>query len=285
MMRRYKVIDAFSAVPLRGNPVAVVLDATDLNDAQMQAIARWTNLSETTFILPPRHPEADYYVRIFTPDRELPFAGHPTIGSAHAVLEAGICDANRTQLLQECGVGLIPVAIGHGGTAIDLTLKMPTAEQRPLTADEIQELETIIRHPVQKNPAPSVVNVGAVWIVAELSDIDSLLNLSPDFARSAAFERRLGATGLSLYAVGPHGIETRSFAPSCGINEDPVCGSGNGSIAHFRLCAGQIAHGTQYTARQGRKTGRDGHVSVQITPEGILVGGACVTTVNGTLNL
>lgn len=284
MNRRYKVVDAFSSKPLYGNPVAVVLDAADLDTEQMQAIARWTNLSETTFVLPPLADGADYRLRIFTPGGELPFAGHPTLGSAYAVIEAGLCDPKGGRLVQECGVGLVPLSVEADGEERRLTLQMPTAKQRPLTTEEVDELVAILGQPVRPNPAPALVDVGAVWVVAELEDVATLLDLQPDFARSAAFERRLGATGLSLYGGDGTGIETRSFAPSCGVNEDPVCGSGNGSIAGFRLKAGQIAPGASYTARQGRKVGRDGYVSLRIADDGtVFLGGVCVTTVDGSL--
>lgn len=288
MNRRYKVVDAFSAKPLLGNPVAVVLDAVDLDTDQMQAVARWTNLSETTFVLPAQSAEADYRLRIFTPDRELPFAGHPTLGSAHAVIESGIAVPKDGQLVQECGVGLVPLSVAAKGEEKLLTLELPDAKQRPLTDQEIDELTAILGVPVATNPAPALVDVGAVWVVAEVASAELLLTLKPDFVRSAAFERSLGATGLSIYGSNGTGtgIETRSFAPSCGVNEDPVCGSGNGSIASFRLKAGQIARGGSYLARQGRMTGRDGLVRVQIAPDGaVFVGGACVTTVNGAIQI
>lgn len=286
MDRQYKVVDAFSAKPLLGNPVAVILDAAGLETEQMQAIARWTNLSETTFVLPPQASGADYRLRIFTPDRELPFSGHPTLGSAHAVIEAGLCKPHEGRLTQECGVGLVPLSIEMEGVERRLTLQMPSANQRLLTAEEIAELNAVLGKPVCQNPAPALVDVGAVWVVAELENAEELLTVAPDFARSAAFERRLGATGLSLYGADESGIETRSFAPSCGVNEDPVCGSGNGSIASFRLKAHQIAPGDSYVARQGRMTGRDGFVSIRIGSDGVVfLGGACVTAINGSLQL
>lgn len=286
MDRRYKVVDAFSAKSLMGNPVAVVLDATDLVTDQMQAIARWTNLSETTFVLPAEAAGADYRLRIFTPDRELPFAGHPTLGSAHAVIEAGIAVPKDGQLVQESAVGLVQITVSETDEETLLILKMPEATQRLLTEKEVSELVAILGVPVAANPAPALVDVGAVWVVAEVEGGDFLLGIKPNFARSAAFERTLGATGLSIYGRNGSDIETRSFAPSCGVNEDPICGSGNGSIASFRLKGEQITPGDSYLARQGRMTGRDGLVRVRIAPNGeVFIGGACVTTVNGSINV
>ncbi|MBA4012706.1 MAG: phenazine biosynthesis protein PhzF [Phenylobacterium sp.] len=288
MKRRYKVVDAFSARPLLGNPVAVVLDAEGLDGDQMQAIARWTNLSETTFVLPPTDG-ADYRLRIFTPGSELPFAGHPTLGSAHAVIEAGQVTPKAGKLVQACGVGLVEITVQGEGAERELALTLPPAQITPLDDADIDEMEAVLGRRVLRAPAPAVMNVGAIWAVAQLADIDTLTALTPDFGRSAALERRLGITGLSLFAVDASGrdIETRSFAPSCGVNEDPVCGSGNGSIAVFRRQVGQLAQaGWSYSAQQGRCVGRDGVVRLSADAAGVLrVGGQCVTTANGTLEL
>lgn len=286
-MRAYKVVDAFSALPFKGNPVAVVLDAEGLSTADMQAIAAWTNLSETTFLLPATVPDADYRLRIFTPRSELPFAGHPTLGSAHAAIEAGRASPRDGVLVQECGQGLVRIAVRGEDADRRLVLDLPAAKVTPLSADDVAELEAIIGAPVDRTLAPAIVDVGAVWVVARIPDADTVLNLAPDFARSAQFERRLGATGLSLF--GAHvgdaatAIEVRSFAPSCGVDEDPVCGSGNGSVAVFRHL-NDLAAGGSYVAAQGSKVGRDGRIDVAIDADGrVTVGGACVTCVDGVL--
>jgi PhzF family phenazine biosynthesis protein len=290
MSRAYKVVDAFSARPLLGNPVAVVLDAEGLDDATMQSVARWTNLSETTFVLPPTKAEADYRLRIFTPRSELPFAGHPTLGSAHAVLEAGRVRPRGGKLVQECEVGLVEVAVEGEGAERRLTLTLPPATLTPLSADEVAELEAVIGHPIVREIAPAIVNVGPAWIVAQMPSVASLLALAPDFARCAAFERRLGATGVTLFArrdgAGPE-LEVRSFAPSSGVDEDPVCGSGNGSVGVFQVARGLLPpSGWRYGAAQGRCVGRDGEIDVSANSEGaVRVGGACVTCVNGALEL
>ncbi|GAU85902.1 PhzF family phenazine biosynthesis protein [Bosea sp. BIWAKO-01] len=290
MARAYKVVDAFSAKPLLGNPVAVILDGAGLSDAAMQSIAHWTNLSETTFVLPPTRSDADYRLRIFTPGSELPFAGHPTLGSAHAVIEAGLVTPSGGRLVQECGVGLVAITVEGEGAERRLTLALPPATVTTLSDSDVAEMEAILGNGIVREASPAIVNVGAVWIVAQVASAEALLALKPDFARSAAFERRLGVTGITLFArregSGPE-IEVRSFAPSCGVNEDPVCGSGNGSVAVFRSTRGLLpAGGARYEAAQGRCLGRDGMIALSVDAGGkVQVGGACVTTVNGTLLL
>lgn len=285
--RDYKVVDVFTSRPLMGNPVAVVLDAENLTAEAMQAIAGWTNLSETTFVLPPTTAEADYRLRIFTPRSELPFAGHPTLGSAHAVLEAGRATVRQGgRLVQESAVGLVELTIG----AHELAFELPPAKIAPLAAADVAELEAILGYGLAAGPDPAVVNVGPVWIIAQMSDAGAVLDLRPDLARLAALERRLGATGLTVYgahAQGDAAIEVRSFAPSCGVEEDPVCGSGNGSVAAFRRQRGLLAPGgAAYVAAQGRRVGRDGRIKVAVDADGkIRIGGACVTCIEGALTV
>ncbi|HUM08410.1 MAG TPA: PhzF family phenazine biosynthesis protein [Acidocella sp.] len=286
MQRAYKVVDVFTSTPLLGNPVAVVLDAEGLDTEAMQRIAHWTNLSETTFLLPPTNAEADYRLRIFTPRSELPFAGHPTLGSAYAALEAERIAPRDGRLVQECGVGLVHITVKDTGR---LALGLPPAALRTLTPGEVDELEAVLGQPVLRDVPPALVNVGVVWVVAQVPSAAHLLALEPDLAHSAAFERKLGATGISLFGAHEGGdteIEVRSFAPSDGIDEDPVCGSGNGSIAVFRRDRGQLpATGTSYVAAQGRCVGRDGRVLVTVDAAGqVSLGGTCITCVDGTLS-
>lgn len=286
MSRPYKVVDVFSDKPMRGNPVAVVLDASGLDTGAMQRIAAWTNLSETTFLLPPTNPGASYTLRIFTPRNELPFAGHPTLGSAHAVVEAGNIAAGDGGLIQECGVGLVKIRIAAGAVST-VSLEMPTAKISPLKSADVAELEAALGRPVSRGVAPATVNVGPVWVIAQFADANEVIGLKPDFTRLAALERRLRVTGVTVFgkhASGPAAIEVRSFAPSDGIEEDPVCGSGNGSVAAFQWAAHPVAGGMRYTAAQGRCVGRDGKVDVTIDADGkVTLGGACITTLNGTL--
>lgn len=287
----YKVVDVFASRPLAGNPVAVVFDADGLEAEAMQAIARWTNLSETTFVLPPTTPEADYRLRIFTPRSELDFAGHPTLGSAHAILEAGRATLREGgRLVQQCNIGLVDVTMEDGADGRQLTFALPSARINPLSAADVAELELILGCKLNHEAAPAIVNVGAIWVVLPMTDAAAVLDLQPDFARLAALERRLGVTGLTVFGRYPQGdvaMEVRAFAPSCGVEEDPVCGSGNASVAAFQWERGLLpAGGVAYVAAQGRRVGRDGRVKVQVDADGqVRVGGSCITCVDGLLSL
>jgi PhzF family phenazine biosynthesis protein len=288
----YKVVDVFTTRALAGNPVAVVFDADRLDAQAMQAIASWTNLSETTFVLRSMTPAADYRLRIFTPRSELPFAGHPTLGSAHAVLEAGRATLREGgRLVQACDIGLVEVSVTNDAEGRELAFALPSARITPLAAADVAELELIVGGPLQADAAPAFVNVGPVWLILPMPDAAAVLALKPDFARLAAFERRLGITGLTVFGRYPQpgaaDIEVRAFAPSCGVEEDPVCGSGNASVAAFQWVRGLLpAGGASYVAAQGRCVGRDGRVRVQVDAGGqVRVGGGCITCVEGKLAL
>ena len=274
--RRFAQVDVFTSVPYKGNPVAVVLDGAGLTDAEMQTFANWTNLSETTFVLPATDPAADYRVRIFTPKAELPFAGHPTLGTAHAVLGAGLATARDGRLVQQCAVGLVDLTVGEGG----LSFKLPRYSLAELTDPEATAwIGAAVKGTVQ------AVDVGPVWLVAELAEVAALENLAHDPARLTRYYEATGMTGATLFAVEGDRVVVRSFAPGDGIPEDPVCGSGNAAVAAFRLLAGQVRSGDSYVASQGRQVGRDGYVRVRIDGADVHVGGQCVTCVEGALTL
>lgn len=274
--RAFAQVDVFTAVPYLGNPVAVVLDGAGLSEAEMQAFANWTNLSETTFVLPPSNPEADYRVRIFTPKAELPFAGHPTLGTAHAVIEAGLATRQDGKLVQECAVGLVELTVGQAG----LSFKLPR-----YSLTELADPEATAWTGAAVKGAAQAVDVGPVWLVAELAEMVALEQLAHNEARLAAYYVPRGMTGATLFAVEGERVVVRSFAPGDGIAEDPVCGSGNAAVAAFRLLAGQIGAGTSYVASQGRQVGRDGKVSVRIDGADIHVGGQCVICIEGKATL
>lgn len=276
--RPFKQVDVFTAVPYKGNPVAVVLDGEGLSDAEMQAFANWTNLSETTFVLPPSDPAADYRVRIFTPKAELPFAGHPTIGTAHAVIEAGLASPEDGRLVQDCKVGLVELTVGESG----LSFRLP---RYALTELIDPEATAWLGEGVALNGAAQAVDVGPVWLVAELAEITALENLNHDPARLTRYYEATGMTGATIFATDGERVVVRSFAPGDGIPEDPVCGSGNGAVAAFRLMAGQVGDGDSYVASQGRQMGRDGFISIRIEGRDIHVGGQAVTCVDGWVSV
>lgn len=288
--RRFKQVDVFTGTPFFGNPVAVVLDAEGLETAEMQRIAAWTNLSETTFVLPSSDAGADYRLRIFTPRAELPFAGHPTLGSAHAVLESGIAAPRDGRLVQECGAGRVRLSVEDGADA-RLWLESPKCNLRPVDARQLGPLEQALGARVERTPAPQTVEVGPIWLVARLTDAAAVGALAPDLAAVAELSAALGITGVVVFGASDDGIaaiHVRAFAPAHGVPEDPVCGSGNISVAAFLAQTGQIAQtGRQYAARQGMQLGRDGRVALRVSEAGdrIWLGGNAVTCLDGTLRL
>jgi PhzF family phenazine biosynthesis protein len=281
-------VDVFTRLPLRGNPVAVVLAADDLPADEMQRIAAWTNLSETTFVLRPTRPEAHYRLRIFSPRHELPFAGHPTVGSAHAVLEAGVVAAGATRLVQECGAGLLPLRVDGDGPGRRIFVRAPEAR---VLADRVgaERVERAARAAVVAEPAPLAIDVGPRWLVAQVEDEDTLRRARPDLALVADLTRTVeSASGLTLFALtgGTPRVVVRSFAPLAGVPEDPVCGSGNAAVAAYVSATGLLDRtGSTWTASQGRELGRDGTVHVSVDGRAIEIGGSAVTVVRGELGL
>lgn len=287
--RAFKQVDVFTDVPFKGNPVAVVLNADGLSTEQMQQVANWTNLSETTFVIPATDTRADYYVRIFTPKAELPFAGHPTIGTAHALLEAGLIEPKDGALVQQCGAGLVTLAVtrdARGAQWISFDLPEPT--MTALTAEQASELEAILGTELQAGVAPYLVDVGPRWVVAQLPSAQAVLAARPDLLRMMAQDTKGKHTGVVIF--GEHEgtalakIEIRAFVPAHGINEDPVCGSGTGSVGAFIRHSHQIERfGSDFLASQGAVVGRAGLLRLALGEQAIRVGGNAVTCVDGTL--
>jgi len=276
----FQQVDVFTAVPFKGNPVAVVLDGDVLSDAQMQAIAAWTNLSETTFVCAPRDPRADYRLRIFTPKRELPFAGHPTIGSAHAWLRHGRAPRTAGRLVQECGKGLVDIR--RDGDRLLLALPTPrftapSPAQLAAVADALDVAQAAIAR-------AAMIDVGPVWFTLQLADGDAVRALAPDMTKLAALEPAslTGVITFGLYQGGDAALELRAFAPGDGVPEDPVCGSGNGCVAAL-VRRDRVIEARTYVARQGRCVGRDGRVTVEFDGDTIWLGGHAVTCVEGSL--
>ncbi len=290
----FKQVDVFTTRPFFGNPVAVVLDGRGLDAAAMQRIAAWTNLSETTFVLRPTAADADYALRIFTPRAELPFAGHPTVGSAHAVLEAGIVTA-KPELRQECAAGVLRLAVEGAGSERRIAVEAPPAALEPLRADAVTGVERALGAPLAAGTTGQLVAIGPRWLTLMLADAAAVRSLAPDMAAVAALSRRLGITGITVFAPvgagdegGDHHVVVRSFAPGEGVPEDPVCGSGNAAVGAWLQHAGlRLGAGGRHVASQGRELGRDGFVSVRVDPEThrIWIGGPAVTCVDGALRV
>lgn len=278
--RAFAQVDVFATRPLMGNPVAVVMDGDGLSTEDMQSFAHWTNLSETTFVTQSADDDADYDIRIFTPGSELPFAGHPTLGTAHALIEAGRITPKAGVVKQRSAVGIVEIKVGDDA----LSFRLPNAS----ISDAPDGDGLLAALPgVSFAAAPKIVNVGPRWVVAECTSAEELAALNQDLVKLAAYDRKHDVTGQTLYAVtGDDTILVRSFAAADGIVEDPVCGSGNGAVASYRLAQGQIAHGTSYEASQGQQAGRDGRVSITVDQNGgIHVGGRSLTLIRGHVSI
>jgi PhzF family phenazine biosynthesis protein len=275
-MLRFSQVDVFSPEPLLGNPVAVVHDADDLSDDDMARFARWTNLSETTFLLSPTRADADYRLRIWTPGGELPFAGHPTLGSARAWLEAGGVPADPDELVQECAAG--PVRVRRGER---LAFAAPPLVRSGAVSDEDR---AAICRALRIEDAQVVdcawVDNGPGWVGVLLADAETVLALRPD----------LGAFGaLEIGVVGPHApgasdadVEVRAFVPTMGIGEDPVTGSFNAGVAQW-LAGDRLP--SSYVASQGTVLGRRGRVHVTLEGDDLWVGGDTRLVIAGKVAL
>jgi PhzF family phenazine biosynthesis protein len=287
----FKQVDVFTRIPFLGNPLAVVFDADGLGDEQMQQIARWTNLSETTFILSPTRPEADYRLRIFTTARELPFAGHPSIGTAHALLESGRLLPRDGTWMQECTAGLLPLRL-IDATADErrIFVRVPDAKLAAADARIDRRAEQALGLPERSLKQVRVVDVGAVWLIVDLGEAATVRSLQPSNSALQVLTEALAVTGVTVFGRergGDAALAVRSFCPGEGMFEDPVCGSGNASVAAYLHADGGLAQiGTRYRSSQGREVGRDGYVEVRVADDGAIeIGGAAVTCVDGELSL
>jgi PhzF family phenazine biosynthesis protein len=272
-IRTFKQIDAFTDKPCLGNPVAVILEGKGLTTEQMQRLAAWTNLSETVFMLP--SSGADYELRIFTPHRELDFAGHPTIGAAHAAIEAGLVRGNKP-FYQRCKAGMYEL------WSTNKIIWVRTPKPKRLNAHpSVQEIRGALVGCVPFDPV--IYNSGPIWIVARLATAEELNGAWFNARELVDLSNSYKATGIVLYSFRPEGgIEARTFAPAVGIYEDPVCGSGNLAIAAHLEETGHIKRfGNVYEARQGKKLGRDGKLYLSVNESSIELGGQAVTVFEG----
>jgi PhzF family phenazine biosynthesis protein len=274
--RDFSQVDVFTATPLLGNPLAVVHDGRGLSTERMQAFARWTNLSETTFLLPPTHPEADYRVRIFTPGGELPFAGHPTLGSCHVWLEAGGTPKQADTVVQECGVGLVPIRRGER-----LAFAAPPTTVERADAELLHRVYAALGLDPARVRDTAWLSNGFPQLVLLVDDAATVLALKPDHAAL----KSLGKVGV----VGPHpaggelNFEVRFFAAAIGINEDPVTGSLNANVARWLIDSGRAP--ARYVAAQGGAMGRAGRIHVQRDDRGTWIGGDVAPCIAGSVML
>jgi PhzF family phenazine biosynthesis protein len=274
--RQFRQVDVFAEEPFAGNPVAVVHGADGLADEEMRLFAHWTNLSETTFLLPPTDDRADYRVRIFTPTRELPFAGHPTLGSAHAWLEAGGPPARRDLIVQECAAGLVPLRRTSSGLAFEAP---PTLRTGPVDEPTLHEIAAVLRLHREEIIDAQWADNGPGWAAVELASAEAVLALKPGVTH-----RDIGVFG--RHPVGsPEAYEVRAFFPSAsGTTEDPVTGSLNAALAQWLLASGKAT--APYTAAQGTALGRRGRVHVTADPDGtVWIGGGTHTLISGAVLL
>ena len=276
-MHPFTQVDVFTETPLRGNPLAVVHEADGLSDAQMQDFARWTHLSETTFLLRPTEPGADYRVRIFTPGGELPFAGHPTLGSCHAWQEQGGVPRQAGEVVQQCGVGLVRIRTGGGRAAF----AAPPLRLREVDDELLSQVRAALGLRAEQVLAARWLDNGPQWLGLRLADAATVLAIEPDHAALKPLAK-VGVVGAQ--PVGHDcAFEVRAFAAPIGIPEDPVTGSLNASLAQWLI--GEGVAPPRYVAAQGLRLGRAGRVHIDSAAGEVWVGGASVSCIRGTVTL
>ena len=283
--RPFKQIDVFSDHPGDGNPVAVVLEAEDLSDADMRRFAAWMNLSETTFLLPPteagRAQGADYRLRIFSPQGELPFAGHPTLGTCHAWLQAGNAPRQEGLVVQECALGMVRIRREDHTLAFaapPLKRSAPSPALVPLIASALGVRPAQIL-------GTQLLDNGPVWLGMLLDSADTVLGLQPDHARLMDLGQSVGVVhvGTGASDTSRPGVVVRAFAAPMGNREDPVTGSLNASLAEWLIAEGLAPH--HYQVAQGECLGRAGRVHIRQDDHQVWVGGRSVTCIEGTVLL
>jgi PhzF family phenazine biosynthesis protein len=275
-MRRLEQVDVFTDVPYSGNPVAVVLDADGMSDEMMQRFANWTNLSETTFLLPPTKPEADYRVRIFTPAQELPFAGHPTLGTCHAWLTNGGRGTVNGIVMQECGAGLVRIKAGGERLAFEAP---PRVRSGPADAALREYLAQVLNLDEGQILDAEWADNGPGWVAVLLADAEAVLAVRP-----GKVDVPVGIVG--RYPEGGHAdVEVRAIYPAGDlVFEDPVTGSLNASVAQWLLGNGTLT--APYVSSQGTAVGRAGRVHVSQDDDGaIWIGGGTLTCIRGEVDL
>lgn len=278
----FKQVDVFTSSAFKGNPLAVIMDAEGLSDAQLAAIARWTNLSETTFVLPPQDAAADYRVRIFTTEGELPFAGHPTLGTAHALLEAGWTVKTPGKIVQECGVGLVDVRISEDGA---LAFAAPDVTLTPF--DDALMSSALNSEAFDAHQTPTIVDMGIRWLLIPMNSAQAVLEVQASAADLLRLQKHADVNGTALF--GPladecsEQYEVRALLVENGsLTEDPVTGSANACLARYFAAQAKTE---DYRARQGSAIQREGRIQVSFSGDNIWIGGQTVTVIDGTIEI
>ena len=287
--RPFVQADVFADRPGAGNPLAVVLDATGLDDAAMQAIARWTRLPETTFVLPPTRPGASYALRMFSPKKEVPFAGHPSVGTAHAVLEAGLAEPRAGLLLQEGVAGLLPLRVDMDAGLRRIAIRTPRAQLvETAEARGARLAEALDWLPAGALP-PALMDGGRRWWLAEARDEASLRSALPDWESIAALARATASMGVLAFAR-CHGqdyqVAARAFVGGPALFEDAASGAANATLAAWLALRDALpGSGGHYQVSQGREVGHDARLHMQVDADGeVWAGGQVVSVIRGTID-
>ncbi len=287
--RPFVQADVFADRPGAGNPLAVVLDATGLDDAAMQAIARWTRLPETTFVLPPTRPGASYALRMFSPKKEVPFAGHPSVGTAHAALEAGLAEPRAGLLLQEGVAGLLPLRVDMDAGVRRIAIRTPRAQLvETAEARGARLAEALDWLPAGELP-PALMDGGRRWWLAEARDEASLRSALPDWESIAALARATASMGVLAFAR-CHGqdyqVAARAFVGGPALFEDAASGAANATLAAWLALRDALpGSGGHYQVSQGREVGHDARLHMQVDADGeVWAGGQVVSVIRGTID-
>ena len=287
--RPFVQADVFADRPGAGNPLAVVLDAAGLDDAAMQAIARWTRLPETTFVLPPTRPGASYAIRMFSPKKEVPFAGHPSVGTAHVVLEAGLAEPRQNLLLQEGVAGLLPLRVDRDAGVRRIAIRTPRAQLvETAEARGARLAEALDWLPAGALP-PALMDGGRRWWLAEARDEASLRSALPDWDSIAALARATASMGVLAFAR-CHGqdyqVAARAFVGGPALFEDAASGAANATLAAWLALRDALpGSGGHYQVSQGREVGHDARLHMQVDADGeVWAGGQVVSVVRGTID-
>ena len=277
--RRFIQCDVFSPIPTQGNGLAVIVDAEGLSDAQLQTFAAWTNLAETTFVLPPADPLADYRLRIFTPAREMLFAGHPTLGSCATWLHCGGIPKQKELVRQECGIGIVDIDV----SGAQFAFVAPPTKIRPLPEENLRLIQQALNISSESILNSALLDNGPVWQALQLKCAEDVLSVDSSKTRWPEFN--------SIGLIGAHIVgnecdyEVRMLAPSSGMGEDPITGSLNAALAHW--LSKDIEPGQSITVAQGTKINRHGRVSIRFDIDGdkILIGGDTHIIIDGHVTL